>query len=165
MIYIVLLINCMATVGVIFFLLERYAPKIIKFTVVQDGVAPRIGSNEATCYDLFAREIEGNSKTKVTVKLGVCIEPPSGYAAKIYARSSITKTYWTIPNGVGIIDNDYRGELMAVFVNSATEPFPYKVGDRVAQLEIHKVEPAVFKRVEILTETYRGEGGFGSTGF
>jgi len=95
---------------------------------------------------------------------GLAIELPLGYVGLVFPRSSISKTDHYLRNSVGVIDAGYRGEVkirMSVPLLGATE---YKEGDRVAQLVIMKLPWVNIEQVDELSETDRGEGGFGSTG-
>jgi dUTP pyrophosphatase len=131
---------------------------------------PVKGSLHAACYDVYASEILYDEKNprKRTVKLGFATEIPKGYHAVIVPRSNLSKQYWMLGNSIGIIDSDYRGEWMAVFTNITdnawTYPFPYEVGERVAQIYFEKNVNVQFEETDELSDTERGEGGFGSTG-
>ena len=95
---------------------------------------------------------------------GLSIEIPEGYVGLLFPRSSISKTSLTLTNSVGVIDSGYRGEIMAKFkINTNTLAAVYPVGDRFAQLIIMPYPIIEFEVSEELTETERGEGGYGST--
>lgn len=99
------------------------------------------------------------------VKTGLFIELPIGYEAQVRPRSGLAaKKGVTVLNSPGTIDADYRGEIGVILVNLSNEPFTIENGERIAQLIIAKHERAEWIEVEALTETSRGEGGFGSTG-
>ena len=142
----------------------------VKFKKVDaDAKLPVKGSLEAACYDVYAHSItETNGKVKVG--LGFKTEIPKGYKGILVPRSNLTKHYWVLNNSFGVIDSDYRGEWMAVFTAVPSslfneyQPFPYSVGDRVAQIYFEKVLDVEFEEVEDLISSERGEGGFGSTG-
>ncbi|MCF8468431.1 MAG: dUTP diphosphatase, partial [Sneathiella sp.] len=90
---------------------------------------------------------------------------PSGYEAQIRPRSGLAlKNGITLPNSPGTIDADYRGEVGIILLNAGTEPFIIQRGDRVAQMVIAPVLQASWIETDMLDETLRGEGGFGSTG-
>lgn len=131
---------------------------------------PVKGSLHAACFDVYASEILYDEKhpRKRTVKLGFSTEIPVGYKGVIVPRSNLTKHYWIMNNSIGVVDADYRGEWMAIFTNITDNawlyPFPYEVGERVAQIYFEKVEDIDIVEVDELSETERGEGGFGSTG-
>ena len=99
------------------------------------------------------------------VKTGLFIELPIGYEAQVRPRSGLAaKKGITVLNSPGTVDADYRGEIGVILVNLSNEPFVVENGERIAQLIIAKHERAVWIEADELTETSRGEGGFGSTG-
>lgn len=96
---------------------------------------------------------------------GIALEIPKGYVGLIFPRSSISKTPHSLCNAVGVIDSSYRGEVICRFrTNPDREHMEYRVGDRIAQLMIMPYPQVSFKQVEDLSDTDRGEGGFGSSG-
>ncbi len=102
---------------------------------------------------------------RIIVKTGLLIELPVGYEAQVRPRSGLAaKKGITVLNAPGTIDADYRGEIGVILVNLSKEAFVINDGERIAQLVIAKHERADWENVEILGETDRGEGGFGSTG-
>ncbi len=102
---------------------------------------------------------------RTIVKTGLFIELPVGYEAQVRPRSGLAaKKGITVLNAPGTIDADYRGEIGVILVNLSNENFTIENGERVAQMVIAKHERAEWKVVEELSETSRGEGGFGSTG-
>lgn len=102
----------------------------------------------------------------VRVPTGIAIQLPNPYVgAFIFARSGLAaKNGLTLANGVGVIDSDYRGEIQVAVINLGAEPFRVNNGDRIAQLVFLPVYLAEFQAVDQLEETFRGNGGFGSTG-
>lgn len=99
------------------------------------------------------------------VKTGLFIALPVGFEAQVRPRSGLAaKNGITVLNSPGTIDADYRGEIGVILVNLSNEPFEIKDGERIAQLVIAKHEQIDWDEVTILSETDRGEGGFGSTG-
>ncbi|WP_309614289.1 dUTP diphosphatase [Flavobacterium sp.] len=99
------------------------------------------------------------------VKTGLFIELPIGYEAQVRPRSGLAaKKGITVLNSPGTVDADYRGEIGVILVNLSNENFVVENGERIAQLIIAKHERAEWIAVEELSETHRGEGGFGSTG-
>lgn len=100
------------------------------------------------------------------IPTGIAIGLPSpDYAAFVFARSGLaSKKGITLPNCVGVIDSDYRGELMVSLINLSRESYTIKNGERIAQLVIMEVAKANFNVVDRLDDTERGDGGFGSTG-
>jgi dUTP pyrophosphatase len=102
---------------------------------------------------------------RTIVKTGLFIELPVGIEAQVRPRSGLAaKKGITVLNAPGTIDADYRGEIGVILVNLSNEDFTIENGERVAQLVIAKHERAQWFEVEELSETSRGEGGFGSTG-
>ncbi|MBP0902827.1 dUTP diphosphatase [Mariniflexile gromovii] len=99
------------------------------------------------------------------VGTGLFIELPIGYEAQVRPRSGLAaKKGITVLNAPGTIDADYRGEIGVILVNLSNEDFVIQNGERIAQLVIAKHDRAEWVAVEELSETIRGEGGFGSTG-
>lgn len=132
-----------------------------------DVKLPIKGSSHAACFDVYAHDIDYLGDGKVKVKLGFSTEIPDGYKGVIVPRSNITKHHWVINNQPAQIDSDYRGEWMIVFTSLYQEkynPFPYSVGERVAQIYFDREQVSYFVEVEELEETERGIGSFGSTG-
>ncbi|QED38500.1 dUTP diphosphatase [Antarcticibacterium arcticum] len=99
------------------------------------------------------------------IKTGLFIELPVGYEAQVRPRSGLAaKKGVTVLNSPGTVDADYRGEIGVILVNLSNEDFTVENGERIAQLIIAKHERAVWEEVDLLEETSRGAGGFGSTG-
>jgi dUTP pyrophosphatase len=102
---------------------------------------------------------------RAIVKTGLFIELPIGYEAQVRPRSGLAaKNGITVLNSPGTIDADYRGEIGVILINLSNETFVIKNGERIAQLIIAKHERAQWTEVQELSDTSRGEGGFGSTG-
>jgi len=102
---------------------------------------------------------------RTIIKTGLFIELPVGFEAQVRPRSGLAaKKGITVLNAPGTIDADYRGEIGVILVNLSNEAFTIENGERVAQMVIAKHERAEWIEVEQLSETSRGEGGFGSTG-
>ena len=102
---------------------------------------------------------------RTIVKTGLFIALPVGFEAQVRPRSGLAaKKGITVLNSPGTVDADYRGEIGVILVNLSNEDFVVNDGERVAQLVIAKHERVNWKEVEILNETERGSGGFGSTG-
>jgi dUTP pyrophosphatase len=102
---------------------------------------------------------------RIIVKTGLFIELPIGYEAQVRPRSGLAiKKGITVLNSPGTVDADYRGEIGVILVNLSNEDFVIENGERIAQLIIAKHERAEWIEVQELSETSRGEGGFGSTG-
>jgi len=102
---------------------------------------------------------------RIAVPTGLFIELPTCYEAQIRPRSGLAiKSGITILNSPGTIDSDYRGEIKAILVNLSNEEFVINSGDRICQMVIAQHEQAQFQLVSTLSETDRGEGGFGHSG-
>jgi dUTP pyrophosphatase len=122
-------------------------------TIASAGMDLRANLTEAVVLAPLGRAI---------VKTGLFIELPLGYEAQVRPRSGLAaKRGVTVLNSPGTIDADYRGEIGVILVNEA---FTIENGERIAQLIIAKHERAEWLEADVLTETVRGEGGFGSTG-
>ena len=105
------------------------------------------------------------SLERTIIKTGLFIELPIGYEAQVRPRSGLAaKKGITVLNSPGTVDADYRGEIGVILVNLSNEDFVIENGERIAQLIIAKHERAEWLEVNELSETSRGEGGFGSTG-
>jgi dUTP pyrophosphatase len=133
-----------------------------------NAVLPTYGTENATGADLsaclFAPVTIDPGQTFV-VKTGLTMEIPEGYVGLIYARSGLaTKRGLAPSNKVGVIDSDYRGEIMVALYNQSELPQKIEPGERIAQLVIAPYLQGVFNEVDELSDTTRGAGGFGSTG-
>ncbi|MBZ9652639.1 dUTP diphosphatase [Psychroflexus montanilacus] len=105
------------------------------------------------------------SLERCLVKTGLFLELPAGVEAQVRPRSGLAlKKGITVLNSPGTIDADYRGEVGVILINLSKDKFSINPGDRIAQLVFAKHEQADFQVVDSLSETDRGEGGFGSTG-
>jgi dUTP pyrophosphatase len=102
----------------------------------------------------------------IKVPTGWAVQLPDSQAvALVFARSGLAARYQVaLTNGVGVIDSDYRGEIQVLLSNNGAEPFVINHGDRIAQMVFLPVRRAEFEVSEVLDDTLRGEGGFGSTG-
>lgn len=102
---------------------------------------------------------------RVLVPTGLRVVIPAGFEGQVRARSGLALRHGIgLPNGLGTIDADYRGELMVLLCNWGAETFTIERGDRIAQLVIAPVVQATFIEVDSVEDTARGHGGFGSTG-
>ncbi|MDR0419752.1 MAG: dUTP diphosphatase [Prevotellaceae bacterium] len=111
------------------------------------------------------KEIVIKPLERVLVPTGIFIELPDGYEAQIRPRSGLASKFGiTVSNAPGTIDPDYRGEVKISIVNISEDDFVLKSGERVAQMVIAKFERITWKEVNELSETERGDGGFGHTG-
>ena len=109
--------------------------------------------------------IELDSLCRAMVPTGLHIALPEGYEAQIRPRSGLAAKHGvTVCNSPGTVDADYRGEIKVILVNLSKEKFVINPGERIAQMVIAKYEKIEWDEVEVLDETERGAGGFGSTG-
>ena len=105
------------------------------------------------------------SLERTLIPTGLFIELPVGHEAQIRPRSGLAvKKGLSLPNTPGTIDSDYRGEIKVILINLSKDTQTIEPGERVAQMVIAKYEQATWKEVEVLSDTQRGAGGFGSTG-
>ena len=129
---------------------------------------PAYGSADAAGADLYALTdgpVEIAPGGTALIHTGIAVAVPQGYVGLVYARSGLACKRGIAPaNKVGVIDADYRGEVMIYLHNHGDEPQTIEDGDRVAQLVITPYLTAQFERVDELNNTHRGSGGFGSTG-
>ena len=141
----------------------------IKVKKLRDGAhLPTYGTEFSAGADLYACLEEpvtiAPGETK-KIPTGLAMEIPVGCAGLIYARSSLgTKKGLAPANKVGVVDSDYRGEFMIFLHNHGAEPQTIQHGDRVAQLLVTPVFTPGFVEADVLSDTVRGAGGFGSTG-
>lgn len=125
-------------------------------TIASAGMDLRANLSESRILKPLERSIVGT---------GLFIELPMGYEAQVRPRSGLAaKKGITVLNAPGTIDADYRGEIGVILVNLSNEEFEIVNGERIAQLVVAKHERAEWTPVDALSETTRGEGGFGSTG-
>jgi dUTP pyrophosphatase len=102
---------------------------------------------------------------RTLIPTGLRIELPIGYEAQVRPRSGLSAKHGiTVLNSPGTIDADYRGEIKVILINLSNEDFTIKHGERIAQMVIAKHETALFTEVSEVSQTERGEGGFGHTG-
>lgn len=136
----------------------------------KNAVIPTRGSGEAAGYDLYAclggfEECEISPNTTMKIGTGIAAEIPNGYFGAVFARSGLAAKKGLRPaNCVGVIDSDYRGEIMVALHNDTKYTQTIKAYERIAQLVILPYLNVSFKEVDELSDTERGEGGFGSTG-
>ncbi|MBR2292826.1 MAG: dUTP diphosphatase [Clostridia bacterium] len=134
----------------------------------EKAILPTYGSAFAAGADLYACE-EGEvtvaaGETKL-IHTGLAMEIPEGLVGLIYARSGLASKKGLAPaNKVGVIDSDYRGEIMVALHNHGSAPQTVAAGERIAQLVFTPYYTADFTVVDELSDTVRGVGGFGSTG-
>lgn len=131
--------------------------------LVENASIPHYAKDGDAGLDLTATSIEEKDFCFV-YHCGLAFEIPKGYFGLVVPRSSNAKKDLLLTNSVGIIDSGYRGEVTAVFRKTITYPRKYKVGERFAQIIILPYPQIELEEVEELSETERGNGGYGSTG-
>lgn len=133
-----------------------------------NAVIPTYAKSGDAGMDMVATKIISDTLDSITYGTDIAVEIPDGFVGLVFPRSSIRKTNLQLSNSVGVIDSGYRGEIQATFKkiqgvsNEVLEN--YKVGDRICQIMIIPHPLVEFEEVEELSNTERGEGGFGSTG-
>lgn len=141
----------------------------VRVKILKEGAKlPAYGSAQAAGADLYACLQEAVTIAPgetVFVPTGIALEVPVGCAGLIYARSGMACKRGLAPaNKVGVVDSDYRGEIMVALHNHGSESQTVENGERVAQFLITPVRMPVYTAVEELSDTDRNQGGFGSTG-
>ncbi|XP_036298831.1 deoxyuridine 5'-triphosphate nucleotidohydrolase, mitochondrial isoform X4 [Pipistrellus kuhlii] len=130
----------------------------------EHATAPSKGSARAAGYDLYsAYDYTIPPMEKTLVKTDIQIALPSGCYGRVAPRSGLAAKHF-IDVGAGVIDEDYRGNLGVVLFNFGKEKFEVKKGDRIAQLICERIFYPEIEEVQVLDDTERGSGGFGSTG-
>ncbi len=143
-----------------------------------NAVIPTYAKTGDAGMDLVATEILKDTPEQISYGTGIALEIPEGFVGLVFPRSSIRKTGLQLSNSVGVIDSGYRGEIQATFnkvfggdrfydetkLTEITSNDFYKVGDRIAQIMIIPHPTIEFEEANELSDTERGEGGFGSTG-
>lgn len=143
--------------------------QVVRFQKLDErAVQPQYGSACAAGADLYAildTPLTLAAGETVLVHTGLAIEIPEGFVGLVCARSGLASKRGLAPaNKVGVIDADYRGEIMVALYNHSGEPQTITHGERVAQLVLVPYLTADYEQAEGLTDTQRGAGGFGSTG-
>ena len=126
---------------------------------------PEYKTKGSACFDFVSTETHLFTKNELfNLGTGVRCEIPRGWCMLVFSRSSLGQKKMIIPNSVGVIDSDYRGEIKVPLISLNDEPVLIEKGARVAQGMLVKVNQARFVTCDALSETDRGCGGFGSTG-
>lgn len=115
-------------------------------------------------FDLYADSMSYDDCNNVVYGTGIAVEIPQGYVGLVFPRSSIARTGLILSNAVGVIDSGYRGEVMAKFRRAQVPAEEYKLGERIAQLIIMPYPGVEFEEVSELSDSERGNGGYGSSG-
>jgi dUTP pyrophosphatase len=136
----------------------------VEVRVRGEGTLPEYASAEAAGADLrAAAEVILPPGGRAAVPTGLVLEIPPGYVGLVWPRSGLAVRHG-LDTLAGVVDSDYRGEVMVVLVNHGQDPFTIRPGDRVAQLLVQPVARASVLAAEALGSTARGTSGFGSTG-
>lgn len=143
--------------------------QIVRFQKLDDrAVQPHYGSADAAGADLYAvldAPLTLEAGETVLVRTGLAVEIPTGFVGLVCARSGLaTKRGLAPANKVGVIDADYRGEILVALHNHGCDPQTIEHGERVAQLLLMPYLTAAYEETDSLSATDRGAGGFGSTG-
>ena len=140
----------------------------VKVYNISNNELPKYETSSAAGMDLKAnieKPITLNSLERVLIPTGLYIALPDGTEAQVRPRSGLAAKHGiSVLNAPGTIDADYRGEVKVILVNLSNEPFVINPGERIAQMVVARYEKVEWDEVEVLDETERGEGGFGSTG-
>ncbi|MCI6914418.1 MAG: dUTP diphosphatase [Lachnospiraceae bacterium] len=133
-----------------------------KATLPTYGTTYAAGADLRACMDEALTIQPGQT---ACVKTGLAMELPEGLVALIYARSGLASKKGLAPaNKVGVVDSDYRGEIMVMLHNHGSEAQTIEPDERIAQMVITPYLQAAFEEADELSDTVRGQGGFGSTG-
>ena len=147
---------------------EESGEKVFVKKLSDTAKLPQSGSAYAAGYDLYADLKDACTiapHTTQKISTGLAMEIPEGFFGAIFARSGLALKEGLRPaNCVGVVDADYRGEVIVALHNDSDEPRVVNGGDRIAQLVVMPYLTLQFCEVEELSETVRAEGGFGSTG-
>lgn len=126
---------------------------------------PEYMTDGAACFDIQSTEDYTFRPNELhVIGSGLRCEIPEGWVMLVFARSSLGLKRLIIPNSVGVIDSDYRGEIKVPLLYLGDEPISIQAGQRIAQVMLIKRHRAAFEKRDSLGETDRGSGGFGSTG-
>lgn len=140
-------------------------------SIEHDGLRPdlphraSVGSAGVDLQALISEPLTLEPQKLCRIPTGIAMELPQGYVGLVYARSGLgVKHGIALGNGVGVIDSDYRGEIQVGLCNLSDEAYTIRPMDRIAQLVIAPVPPVEYVWADSLSDTERGEGGFGSSG-
>lgn len=139
---------------------------ILKFKKLNDAaVLPQKAHMTDAGLDLACTSVQYSERDQVYVYgTGLAVEIPDGHVGLLFPRSSVYKTGEVLSNCVGVIDAGYRGEVFAKFYQANDRHNPYSVGDRFCQLIVMPIPEVETEWAEELSESERGEGGYGSSG-
>ncbi|MDR0862702.1 MAG: dUTP diphosphatase [Oscillospiraceae bacterium] len=142
---------------------------VLRLKLTRPGASPpRRATTGSVGYDVYAAidgEVVIEPHATVTIPSGFAVALEQGYAAFIYARSGLGIKHGVVPaNCVGVIDSDYRGEILVGLTNHGGSPYTVRPNDRIAQMVIARCELPDIELCDELDDTERGDGGFGHTG-
>lgn len=147
---------------------QKFSTLTIRIINRSSNPLPKYETNGSAGMDLRAwldAPVTLPSLGRALIPTGLHIELPNGYEAQIRARSGLAiKRGLTMLNSPGTVDSDYRGEIKCIVINLSEEPQTIEPGERIAQMVIARYEQIDWQEVEVLEETERSSGGFGSTG-
>jgi len=130
----------------------------------EDAIIPKYAHYDDAGFDLFSiKDIPIKKGERITIPTGLVMEIPEGYVGLIWDKSGVSVKAG-IKTIAGVVDSTYRGEILVAVINLSDSDYKFEKGHKVAQMIIQKKETVEFEEVNELTETKRGEGGFGSTG-
>ena len=138
---------------------------VVKFKKLSpNAVTPTYSKNGDAGMDLTITSVISETDIDITYGFGIGMEIPMGFVGLVFPRSSVRKYDLSLTNCVGVIDSGYRGEIQATFKKTHKGERKYNVGDRAAQIMLLAYPKIDFIETDVLNETDRGDGGFGSTG-
>lgn len=148
------------------FVYERDAKNLYEPDGLTYATANSVGLDLRACFPADQDEVCVAPGSRVPVPSGIRIEPlEPGFAGFVYSRSGLGAVQGlTVAQGVGVIDPDYRGEIIIFLLNTSPEERTVRRGERVAQLVFQPTPRAALEEADLLGETSRGAGGFGHTG-
>lgn len=145
--------------------LKRYTKHAPTIKAISPYFTPKYETTGSACFDIeIADSFTLQPRELHNFPTGLHVELPEGYCLLVFARSSLGQRKCIIPNSVGVIDSDYRGEIFIPIMNLSDGPLHFQKGIRYAQGMIVHAEQADIVLVDALSNTQRGSGGFGSTG-
>ena len=130
-----------------------------------NAVLPKMMRQGDAALDLYAVEdVKIKVDQRVVVATGIAMEIPKGYVGNVRDRGGLARNHGLHTLG-GVVDSNYRGDILVVMINLSKEDYQIKEGDRIAQMMIHKIEIVDFEEVSELSESARGKDGFTSSGY
>jgi len=143
---------------------DLYSLNINILKLHEDAVVPSYSKDGDAGLDLVVTSIIENTEKGILYGFGIALEIPYGYVGLVFPRSSIKKYGLILSNSVGVIDSNYRGEIMAYFRKTNDNGSIYDLGERACQIIILPYPKVKFNLTDKLSDSNRGSGGFGSSG-